>query len=628
MYRIFVFAILLRSSAAVIYSMNETEYNKMPPLYGLDDYSSCLLEAGGTYCVADFGLVGKNSLMHMIKEYSEYRLKHFNHTQIHRGICVSNTCKRFKKDPSSNTERSLSKTLEVCLNDTIYRNYELEVKLENIRYCKKAEDKKTIDNYDLAVAIVYLIIIGLNALGTIYDKCRKDKKSGNKYLLAFSISQNWGKLVAPSGRNSDPRINRLKLFHSMRAMTIICVIFSHTVLVVAYAYVDNPLFIEKAYEDPLKQILFNGSLVVHTFFVMSSFLMAYNLELTQEKKNITLASWPLGILMRWLRLSPAYALVLATICTWMRHIGSGPLWDLTVITEANACRQYWWAHLLYINNYVYNDAYCAPQTWYLAADTQLFCFGLLMCLLFRKTKSRLIAMGFILTIGLLIVAMHTYFQDLEAVVLQSPETYRTLYASDNTFRLLYIRGHTNLSTYSLGLTGGFLTYYLQNQKKQFNKHKIFRWIMWLLVPLGVSVILTGGFFYMDGSKPSTTLKVLYAVLYKPIFQILVITLIMGVIFKIETVIRGILEWRGFTWMGRVSYGAFLVHTMFQRGLVGSLPRPIYLTEYYVVIFLSATIFLSFASASLLFVLVEAPIGGIVHAVTAGSKKEDKEDGDK
>lgn len=50
--------------------------------------------------------------------------------------------------------------------------------------------------------------------------------------------------------------------------------------------------------------------------------------------------------------------------------------------------------------------------------------------------------------------------------------YRSLYAHDRTFRLLYVRGHTNLSTYTLGLTGGFLAYYWHKIGKNFDEFKV------------------------------------------------------------------------------------------------------------------------------------------------------------
>ncbi|XP_072942311.1 nose resistant to fluoxetine protein 6-like [Epargyreus clarus] len=596
----------------------------MPPLYALDDYEGCMLDDDAVYCVVDVDLFSRrnSSLMKFIQGYSEYKMKHYNHTQLHRGVCVQKSCNDFIKD-KQNITVGREVALERCLNESIWRSYEIEAKLGKVLYCKTKEDKLSYDVSDYVVAVIYLSLILLNIIGTSYDLmfCQKDKESGNPFLMAFSVNNNWSKLVAPSGVGSEPRLERLKLFHGLRAMTMICVIFSHTVLIMAFSYVDNPLFVEKSYEDPLKQILFNGSLVTHTFFVMSSFLLAYNFQLHAEKHEVTWLLFPKGIVMRWIRLTPTYALILATICTWMRHLGDGPLWQMVVTSEADACRQYWWAHVFYINNYLYNDAYCAPQTWYLAADTQLFCVGLFVCVFVRSSRARKIVLSVLIVISLVIPALHTYFQNLDAVVIQSPESsYRELYVRDDTFRLLYIRGHTNLSTFVLGLIGGFLAFHWQTEGKDFNKYKKYNWCVWLLFPAGVLVILSGGLFYIDGSKPSDFFRIIYATFYKPIFQTLVVCLIISIIFKVETVYRGIIEWRGFTWMGRVSYSAFLCHTMFQRGLIGAQTIPTHMSEYYVVVVLLATVFMSYVCGGLLWLLVEAPLGGVTKAVMGGNGK--------
>ncbi|XP_028169290.1 nose resistant to fluoxetine protein 6-like [Ostrinia furnacalis] len=423
MYQLVMLLITIQSCSAVIYSLNETEYYKMPRLYDLDEYSACLQEPAAAYCVADFELFTEedSALMDMIQQYSDHKMKHFNHTQIHRGVCVTRTCADFIQNLNDTADPS--GVLEACLNHTIWKDYRIQVRLKEIRYCKRAGDTIDIDTYDVIVAVVYVILILLNVIGSCYDImfCKGREKSGNPYLLAFSISRNWDRMVASPKKGSEPRLERLKLFHGMRTMTMFCVFFSHTVLMMAFSYVNNPLYIEKAYEDPMKQILFNGSLVTHTFFVMSSFLMAFNLQLHAEKHQLGWHHWPKGVLTRWLRLTPTYALVLATISTWMRHLGSGPLWELVVGSEAAACRRYWWAHLLYVNNYVYDDALCAPQTWYLAADTQLFCFGLLLCIAAQSKRARTAALTLTFLASLVITALHTYLQDLEAVVIQSPE---------------------------------------------------------------------------------------------------------------------------------------------------------------------------------------------------------------
>ncbi|KAI5636504.1 hypothetical protein NE865_10749 [Phthorimaea operculella] len=439
-----VFLVLsAKGSLAVIYKLNESEYNRMPTLFALDDFSSCLLQPDGTYCILDVDLYGNNSLMEMIQPdgtildvdlygnnslmemiqgYTAHTMKHFNHSQIHRGICVTETCKGFIQNRTLEREEDLKEILEECINESLWKNYELQGKVAEIDYCKKTNEETKIDLSDVLMAVVYLVIILLNVFGSLYDifLCKENDKSGNPYLLAFSVRRNWKKLTAASG-GPDPRVNRLKLFNGLRTMTMACVFFSHAVLVMAASYVENPLYIETSYEDPAKQILFNGSLVTQTFFVMSAFLLAYNFQIHMEKGSVSWLQWPKGMLLRWLRLTPTYALVLGTISTWMRHAGSGPMWDLVVVSESNACRQYWWANLLYVNNYVYDDALCTPQTWYLASDTQLFCVGLLVCVIATTPRAQKIAISILFVVSIIVPALHTYFQDLEAVVIQAPE---------------------------------------------------------------------------------------------------------------------------------------------------------------------------------------------------------------
>ncbi|XP_063540772.1 nose resistant to fluoxetine protein 6-like [Cydia strobilella] len=737
---------LVHQSSGVIYHLNFTEYVKMPELYHMDDYDTCIVEPGGTYCLFDADIYSKDNseLMQMIKEYTAYDVKHYNHTVVHRALCVQKTCKEFMQNRSLENEEDLNAVLEECVDAELWKGYKLNARLSEITYCKKHGEKSSLSIGDYVVGGVYLILIILNAAGTSYD-ILKGEKTGNPYLMAFSMRKNWRKLVAPSGQGPEPRLNRLKLFNGLRALTMICVFFSHTALVLAYTYLENPYYIETSYDDPSKYILFNGNLVTYTFFVMSGFLLAFNFELHAEKHRISLWDWPKGMLMRWLRLTPIYALVMFTVMTLMRHLGDGPLWPHVVTSEAVACNQYWWAHLLYINNYIFDDSHCFPQSWYLAADTQLFGLGLLVCILFRKPRAQIIALTVMLIVALAIPAAHLYFQqNLGAVVHLSPETYRSLFRFNDTFRIIFVAGHTNMSTYSLGIAGGLLTYHLLKNEKsvsqklqvswttltyrslfRFNDtfriifvvghtnmstyalgiagglltyhllkneksvsqklqvswttlstenihtHRTYRslfrfndtfriifvvghtnmstyalgiagglltyhllkneksvsqklqkypWIMWMTFPVGVGTILSGGIFYMDGYEPSTLLKIIYGATHKPLFQCIIIFIIIACIFKVETVYRGILEWRGFTWMGRASYAGFLMHSLFQRGLVGSQRLPSYMSDYNIMVLLAATIFLAFASGALLWVTVESPLATVTKTMLSPPRK--------
>ncbi|XP_063626392.1 nose resistant to fluoxetine protein 6-like [Cydia splendana] len=617
---------LVHQSSAVIHYLNLTEYSKMPDLYQMDDYDTCVMESGGTYCLVDADLYSKehSNLMLMIQEYSKNTRKHYNHTKVHRALCVRKSCKDFVKNRSLENESDLRSILEECVDESVWKGYKLNARLTEVLYCKRHGDKRSFSTGDYTMAGVYLVLIILNAVGTSYDFINGDA-AGNPYLLAFSVRRNWRKLIAPSGVGPEPRLNRLKIINGLRSLTMVCVFFSHSVLVLIVFYLKNPYFVENMFNDPTKYILLNGTLVTYTFFVMSGFLLAFNFELHAEKHRVSLWEWPKGMVLRWLRLTPTYALIMFTVMTLMRHLGDGPQWELVVTSESDACHKHWWAHLLYIHNYLREDMPCFPQSWYLSADTQLFGLGLLVCIVCRKPRTQMLMLGFLMAVSVAIPAAHTYFQNLSAVVHNSPESLRTYFRYNREFQIIFVRGHTNLSTYVLGIAGGLLAYHwLNNEKAVSERLQKYAWLIWLVLPIAVSVILSGGIFYMDDFEPSTFVRVLYASVHKPIFQLCIVVLIISAIFKIKSMVRYLLEWRGFTWTSRVAYAGFLVHSMFQRGLVGAARLPAYMTDYNVITILAATVFLSFGTGALLYVAVESPVAALLKAALEPRRVRAKE----
>ncbi|CAK1550257.1 unnamed protein product [Leptosia nina] len=605
----------------------ETEYRKMPALYEMDDYDLCMTEGDeGTYCLVDFDLFSRqrSALMNFIQQYSAHTKKHFNHTQIHRAVCVTTTCKNYL--PTNKTV-DLNASLEACINETIWQSYHIEAKFSNIQYCNKKGEKKEVTKGDILVVGVFGIIIVLNMVGTFYDiiVSKSENKAGNRFLLALSLKKNWDRMVAPSGKGPDSRLERLRVINGLRSMTMVCVIFSHTVLTMAFSYVENPLYLEKAYDDPLKHILYNGTLVTCTFFVMSSFLLVFNFLIYTENHQVSLWDFPKGVVLRWLRLTPSYALMIALIATLIRHFGNGPLWKMVVESESIACQKKWWTNILYINNYTFDDVNCMPQSWYLAADTQLFTLTLLILLVARTPRARNIAVILMFIVSLVVLAGITYFNDLDATIIQSPETYRRLYAENYTFRLSYIPGHANISAYVFGFIAAILVYRWHDEKKDISKYRKYLWAYWLLCPAGVAVILSGGLFYIDGVDPSLLFRTLYATFHKVIFQFLLTIFMVGCIFKLDNVYRPIVEWRGFSWMSRVSYSAFLVHTVFQRCLLGIQMRPMYLADYYASVLLHSSIFSSYLVGASLYLFVEAPVAALMKAILSPPKPETAEE---
>ena len=102
------------------------------------------------------------------------------------------------------------------------------------------------------------------------------------------------------------------------------------------------------------QGLLNATLSVDTFFFISGLLTVYTLWKRFEKKKEML-SLPTLMLMRYIRLTPAYAAVIALAFVFPLF-SSGPLWRETVDAVAQPCYQSWWTNLLYLNNFVKTES--------------------------------------------------------------------------------------------------------------------------------------------------------------------------------------------------------------------------------------------------------------------------------
>ncbi|XP_037295153.1 nose resistant to fluoxetine protein 6-like [Manduca sexta] len=568
----------------------------MPPLFLLEPYEPCVQKLWQYYFVT-FALVSDtpSQLLDLIQEYSSFKVTHFNHTILQHGVCI---------ESRNNTNSDIKETLEFHLNETIFSKYNLKTKV--LKYYGKDEDTK-IDTGDVIVAVIILGILFLNVIGSFYDVCRNEKNgTGLNILLCFSIRQNWRKLMTPVGK-SDPRLERLKSINGIRTLSTSLVIMSHAFLP-ALIYIDNPQAVEETYNNVANHIFSNGSIIMQTFFTISGFLLVYNLQIAAEKNSYEWLTLPRGVLLRWLRLTPAYALVLAVTVTWMRHAGSGPLWQPVVGTEARDCARNWWLHLVLLNNYV-DGSECMVHTWYLAADFHLYILGIIVFVSCRTTRARVVSLSLLFNLGLITSALHTYFQDLDAAVIFSPETIRWTFKNDRTYNHVYKRSHTNISCYVLGLALGYIVYYAQKTNFDVQKYKKYRMLLWSAFPVGLLLILSASLFYADrGSMP---LRMAYAALARPLDGLLLACYIFSSVLKYEDVYRGVVEWRGWTVPGRLSFSAYLLHASFVRYAAGVQTIITHSTKLHMVQLFLFFLMVSYLAAFVFWIVVEAPLGQLV-----------------
>lgn len=130
----------------------------------------------------------------MLQEYSDSKIKHYNHTYLQRGVCVTSTCKSHIKNHSIHTTEGLTKILAGCLNDTIYSTYGLHSRLTELYYCERKGQHLEIDMGDWIVLGVYVTIVLFNFIGTLYDII---------FSRMVRDTKGWCVLLAPFYLHSD-----------------------------------------------------------------------------------------------------------------------------------------------------------------------------------------------------------------------------------------------------------------------------------------------------------------------------------------------------------------------------------------------------------------------------------------
>ncbi|XP_050352619.1 nose resistant to fluoxetine protein 6-like [Nymphalis io] len=609
-YRILFFVLLLHETYGVIYYLNASEYDRMPPLYKLDDYDSCLQKPSDVYCLLNFQLVSDepNELLRIIEEYSEYAQSHYNHTNLRHGVCATKKCQSYIDNKASVSDQ----TLEGCLNQTFWNEYQLKTKIEHYS-CHNLSDKHVeIDGADILTGFIILGVILLNVIGSLYDiyDTNKDKGMFTSFLLSFSIQRNWKSLTS-TRRFSDPRLQRLKSLNGVRCVSAYGVIIVHCLFPYLIA-VGNVHDLELSYSKPSLHVLFNATLMIQIFFIISGFFLAYKIEIS-EGKPLNWRMIPKGIFIRYVRLTPVYALIILLTATWFKFLGPAPLWEVTGNIMISDCRKRWWLNLLYMNNYVYN-AQCLLHSWYLAADMQLCCFGFFLCVLLKNNRLRWKILTSLFLIGIMMPAVHTYIQDLYPIVIIWPSDASLFFKTDPTFNETYKMSHSNVASYVTGISLGYFVYWWQNKEIDTKKYANFRYIYWTMGPLIIALVMSGAVFYRQAEKEPLYIRVIYAALAKPTIAIFAAILIAGMIFKLESVYRKFFECNIWTIPSQLTYCVYLLHYFYLIIYTNMQTSLIHLTTFNMFVLSICITLASLITAVPLFLLVEAPFTGLTKLV--------------
>ncbi|XP_044737108.1 nose resistant to fluoxetine protein 6-like isoform X2 [Chrysoperla carnea] len=347
---------------------------------------------------------------------------------------------------------------------------------------------QTIDTYrsklntgDWLVIAIFTILCIIMLVSTIYDVylyyAKKEKY--HPIFIAFSWFTNFQKLTEIS---HNPDI--LPCLNGIRFLSMLWIIYGHQTEQMFSPFTANLLDFYQWRAKFFSMLLIGFSVSVDSFFLLSGCLVMYGFLKMQAKKipfNI-----PVFYLHRYIRLTPSYAATIVFMLTFYRFMGSGPLWDPENSNEN--CKTYWWAALLYIQNYVAAKP-CVQVSWYLQVDMQFYIFAPMLLVPIAKwpkiTNYLLSSLVIIFVIIPTMVAWKYSFLALEKV--QFNGDFDPVYD-----HIYYRQPYTRAAPWLLGLLLGHILFNNKNKKIIINKMLVtFLWI----ISIGIMLYTIFGFYH-------------------------------------------------------------------------------------------------------------------------------------
>ncbi|XP_011330635.1 O-acyltransferase like protein-like isoform X3 [Ooceraea biroi] len=279
--------------------------------------------------------------------------------------------------PSTCNYSEIGKATEVLLEPLIIpERVNLTVYIDQ-KSCQTRKSDKTwqIADFCYTIAIVMFAFIVIASTGYHIWLNRQIKSQCDN--MSHEMAEQWKKAVLTSfslyknGKDllrTDRPQGYLNCLDGLRFLTTCWIIYGHTHYMEAISVKLNLADIPRMHHDWINMFVLNANISTDIFFLLSGVVLAYNELLKKER----VSNWHFISQLyfrRYLRLTPAYAMMIGFYATLFYKFGTGPHWDLIAGTNRDFCRENWWLNLLYVHNYfkldrmIYSTVYCRFGTY-------------------------------------------------------------------------------------------------------------------------------------------------------------------------------------------------------------------------------------------------------------------------
>ncbi|XP_067687082.1 O-acyltransferase like protein-like [Haliotis asinina] len=440
-----------------------------------------------------------------------------------------------------------------------------------------------------------------------FQSIRKDEQQneglGRQLLLAFSVSRNTEKIL--STRTGD---GNLGCVHGIRVLSIAWVILGHIF------YWDHRMNYENLKDYYgwtrrfIMQFVNNGTLSVDTFFVLSGCLLTFLFMRECEKSGRgkpTARQMAIYYIHRWWRLTPLYVIIIMVYSGLLDHLIDGPLAEVKNIIDKDHCWDNWWANMLYINNLYKTDEMCLSVSWFLASDMQFYVVAPLVLL---PLVYGFAWVGYCVISGFIAVHIISYG------CLEWQTGGSSLFMNHAVFlRKVYIQPWCRVGVFAIGMLLGVLLHRTKCKLKIPRYLLVLGWLVFLAIGLLCCYITYDQMREADRQWGVNT-RIAYQTLSRPAWALSVSWIILVCCTGNGGVINSILSWSAWIPLGRLTYGAYLIHTVVLSYTSCSVRSLRYADLALVSYHFIGTFAVSYALSFITCVLVESPCVGLEKVV--------------
>uniref|UniRef100_A0AAG5CWG7 Acyltransferase 3 domain-containing protein n=1 Tax=Anopheles atroparvus TaxID=41427 RepID=A0AAG5CWG7_ANOAO len=607
------------------------EYLKFPPLFAYDDFEDCRrwYREDYVYCIAKAPLAPDDtSTLWRNLSYFSSDYHHYDHTVLERGVCLQKCQEVLIQNGTEGTDRFTREELVYrCISGEVSAQYELTVSPDiRIQYCySKSTESVAYDWLDVAFLVLAAMILALVIASTVYDLhqqaaqnfpegyfARSSKQAHQRLLTAFSLPRNIRRLKEPI--HTQTRAD-LACFEAFRFVQTCRVIFLHVTIAHLKIPQRNPEFLEQLQHTAgLQTFIAEFQNYVQTFFTIGGMLMAINfLDHVRKHPTFRLAFFGDRLLNRLCRLVPTYAFMILLEASVLRHLVDGPFGKQFIGESADNCQRWWWANLLFVNNYIAWSEPCFIPSWYLATDLQLYAFALAIMMIFWKwpaTRKYIFSALFLYSAVTPAVA---YLLSTSTPVMTVDMKDVEKYMRGQHFQdLLYFPFHQNTGIYFCGVLAGLAYHHFRDQRKQLFQHAAFRQLAQLAGLLYVCSMASVSWVVSNLAwLPAVGLAV-YATAFKISWGLFNTVLLLALaLLSRHHWIKATLSHPIFRVLGKLGYSVYLIHFTVIVQVYGRERAPIFSNEKIVTGYTIEVLFFSYIFGVLLCCLVELPTGALL-----------------